>query len=192
MTDTLANPVTVTEPDPVHYTVRRRVSETIEIQIGCDQVTFTVDVAEDRQHYGLAISGSYGGYTYVWSSIGSSFAKFLADLDVSYAGGKMVGRDEVFDGERTARAIRVAILDERRCGNFDRETARNEWDEVPDEFDHEVDYHRWTEHTGFDDPHYFWCTKGGSRSQDFTHMFQRFWPAFVAELLHPTEDAVHS
>ncbi len=187
------------------HTTHRRTSQVIEIQIGHDVVCFTVDDDPARSHYGLAIEGSYGGYAYSWSMPGKSFHEFLAGLDASYVGGKMVGRDEVMDGKRMAGFIREIIVLARLqmegksrkhtvgygSGHYfgesiGSEEARIEYDMVPEEFEHEVEFMRWIEDTeffsGWDHHHDLYFSKPGSRAEEFTNMFERFWPAFAAEL----------
>lgn len=181
------------------YKMETRTAEVFEITVtwgrGCrETVAFSVDQQEGC--YRLGIEGAYGGYAFAWTHPGGCFYSFLARLDHGYVSTKMVGRDEVFDGKGTADAIRKEIWLARRSylgkpapgyygDSMVMETARDEWDMVPDEFESEVEFNRWMEDTEFfrdDEPWHFWQVKEGPRAHDFRYMYERFWPAFAAEM----------
>lgn len=181
----------------IQYKLRRRTAEVFDFCIGYEHAVFTIDQEPGCRRFGLSIEGSFGGYAFSWTHPGGDFKRFLAGLDCSYVLGKMVGRDEVFDGQATADAIRKEIWQARRAGagrrttdyfgdGMDAETARAEWDSVPSAFESEVDFDHWQGDTEFfknDEPWRFYQTCPGARANDFRRLYELFWPVFRAELL---------
>lgn len=180
----------------VQYKVERRVAEVLRFRIGTEYAVFTIENEPEQRRYGLGIESSYGGYAYAWTHPGGDFKGFLAGLDLGYVLGKMVGRDEVFDGQATADAIRKEIWQARRAGigriprdyygeSMDAETARAEWDSVPSAFDSEVEFDHWQGDSEFfknDEPWRFYKTCPGPRARDFARLYEMFWGALAAEL----------
>lgn len=184
---------------PEHeYTVERRTAEVLRFRIGSEYAVFTIENEPERRRYGLGIESSYGGYACAWTHPGEDFKSFLAGLDLSYVLGKMVGRDDAFDGQATADSIRKEIWLARRYEVYgpmrspgyygegmDAETARAEWDSVPDAFDSEVEFDRWQGDTEFfksEEPWRFYQTGPGQRSCEFRGLYEMFWGALGAEL----------
>jgi len=165
-------------------TARRRTAEVIELHAGHEYAVFTIDAQPERNYYGLGIQSSFGGFSYAWSQPGSGFKEFLAQLNLGYVSGKMVGRDEEFDGEATTKAIRKEIVARRRARECSADEARAEW--PGSEFEHEFDFHDWTGNTEMfkqDSPWEFYQTCGGQRSREFTALYNLFWAAFAKELV---------
>lgn len=104
-----------------------------------------------------------------------------AGLD--YVLGKMVGLDEVFDGEATSKAIREDILRARRAKECSAEEARAEW--PPKEFDSECEFWEWcgdTELFKNSEAHLYYETCDGRRAHSFARLYEVFWPILAAEL----------
>jgi len=162
---------------------KRRTAEVIELRAKSNFAIFTIDQQPERRYYGLSIWSSFGGFAYAWSHPGCEFYKFLADLDRSYVLGKMVGRDDEFDGEATTKAVRQAILERRRTRECEAGEAREEWPEY--EFDSDSDFNDWMANTQMfrdEDPWDFRQTRDGPRSQDFIALYDLFWADFAKEL----------
>jgi hypothetical protein len=177
--------VTVEQParEKPPVTVKRRVAEVIEIHAEREYAVFSIDQQPERSYYALAIESSFGGFSYAWSSPGRSFYDFLAGISVDYVLGKMVGRDEVFDGEATSRAIRKDILRMRRKGECSAEEARDEW--PPNEFDGDCAFWDWCRDTELfkdRDAHLYYETCSGPRARDFIRLYEVFWPILAGEL----------
>lgn len=104
----------------------------------------------------LSAISDYGNYGHYWSHPGcDDFREFLlrAKEDHGYFVNKLSGGRKVYDGEKTAKAIREHILHCRRTRAWNAERAREEWDLV-DECevdDDEYGYLRWGEETKIDD-----------------------------------------
>jgi hypothetical protein len=147
-----------------------------------EYAVFTITSRGTGYHM-LAIESSFGGYSYAWGSPGTDFREFLARLNVDYVLGKMVGRDEVFDGEGTADAIRKEIRRMRRARECSKEEANAAWPES--DFDSERDFDEWMRRDELfkdSEPWSFHATCGGRRTQEFAALYKLFWPAFAEEL----------
>jgi len=163
--------------------VRRRTAEVIELRVGYDYAIFTIDQQPERSYFGLGIESSYGGYSYAWSVPGCDFRHFLADLDLSYVLGKMVGRDEEFDGDATVRDIRTDIVRLRLARKITAEVARYEW--PTSEFEHVGEFYDWCNGTKVfrEDTHYYYKSAPGQRAREFAALYEKFWPVLAKELL---------
>lgn len=168
----------------ITVSAKRRTAEVIELQVGYDYAVFTIDQQPDRHYYGLGIESSFGGFSYAWSEPGCGFHEFLAKLHLDYVLGKMVGHDQVFDGEATTKAIRWKIVARRRARECSADEARAEWPES--EFEHEFDFHDWIGNTEMfkqDAPWEFYRTCGGQRSREFGALYNLFWAGLAKELV---------
>lgn len=183
---TEAAPATEPRPEPKPPVIKRRTAEVIEIHYQHEYAVFTIDSQPERNYYGLSIESSYGGYSYAWSHPGDSFRDFLARISVDYVLGKMVGRDEVFDGEATSLEIRKDIIKLRRHHECTEDEARAEW--PPREFDGDYAFWDWLKETKLfkdNDAHMYYATKPGFRACQFTALYEKFWPILRAELKKP-------
>lgn len=168
------------------YTVQRRTAHVFEFHIGLDYAVFTLDVQDQRNYYGLAIESSYGGYSYAWSAPGNSFFGFLAHLNIDYVRGKMTGGErEVFDGD----AVREELAKEMKRMLEAGECSQEEFDdenELIGAMESELDFADWSRGTVLfkdaDPYHDYYRTAGGMRFNDFTHLYEKFWPALAIEL----------
>lgn len=173
---------------PKHF--RRRSADVFEFKAKGEYAVFIVDDQRDRTpgrsgYYVLAIESSFGGFAYAWGDPGRDFRAFLCGLNLDYVRGKMVGHDLVFDAEGTTRAVRREIMTLRRDGSFNREDAREAWPES--DFDHECDFVRWMDaidtrlYEGLA-PRELSRQCGGRRTQEFTALYNQFWPLLRAAL----------
>jgi hypothetical protein len=179
----MAEPIAAALPDAAAVPCRRRTAEVLEFRARGEYATFTIDAKSDVHYYALSIDSSFGGYSYAWSAPGDNFNAFLCRLDCSYVLGKMVGHDEVFDGEGTTNAVRKAIIELRKDGECDRDDARAEWPKR--DFERQGDFERWCEHTVLfrgREPWFFHQTCGGDRTREFTALYELFWPLLRAAL----------
>jgi hypothetical protein len=72
----------------------------------------------------------YGNYAYRWCHTGDDdFRNFVVSISGDYLLGK-VSRDDVYDGETTARDIKRRIRRQRREGWITKDEARTEWELV--------------------------------------------------------------
>jgi hypothetical protein len=130
----------------------------------------------------------FGNYAYGWWHHGrESFRHFLIELtdDPGYTYRKLRGAlADPYDDERTLRAVKDFILEERRSGNWTKERARKEWDLV--EYyglgtDH--DFVRWADETTIDDAWEFGCTKPDAQLWAFcTRVMPKLAEVLRAEL----------
>jgi hypothetical protein len=134
----------------------------------------------------LDIQSDYGSYSYAWGAFGDNFKAFLIDCDSSYIAGK-IGRNhpDVFNCEKTERAIKDEILRMRRSQDLSKSDARLVWDElerVGIEWEDSVyrDLPMVLEHVYQNDP----SAVPWIKEQDYslTAFMERCWPEFIAEL----------
>jgi hypothetical protein len=168
---------------------KRRTAEVLEFRDGRgDHAVFTIDEQPERHYFALSIESSFGGYSYAWSSPGASFREFLCRISFDYLIGKMVGHDEVFDGEETTREVKKAIIALRKDG-CSADEARDAWPES--DFDTESDFERWCADTELfrgREPWFLQRSCPGRRSREFTALYERFWPA-LREAIEPKKAA---
>lgn len=163
-------------------TVTRRAVDVASLRAGYEWAVFTVDKPRaDSEFFTLSINSSFGGYVFAWSHPGCSWRKFLARLNRGYVSSKMVGGDEVFDGDATAQSVRDQIRETRRSGDCSAEEAREEWDALPAHFESECDFRDWGNGTRmFRDGWYEMHTTCPSpRLRDFHRLYDVFWDAFA-------------
>lgn len=93
-----------------------------------------VGEGKDLRYYcELTIQSSFGNVGHFWSHMGSPACVFLSQTDKHYTLGKLFGTNAyVFDAQGTERELRRMLLEERRRGNFDKETARDRYDALKD------------------------------------------------------------
>ena len=77
----------------------------------------------------ISISSDFGNYANFWGACGSSFKKFLIDLNLDYAADKF-GADRWFDQENTLKGYRIHILDYRKDETISAQLARLLWNEI--------------------------------------------------------------
>lgn len=168
------------------YSVTRRIAEVIELRIGHERATFTIDQQPERRYFALSIESTYGGYSFAWTHPAGDFKRFLAELNVGYVMGKMVGSDRVYSGERTASAIREELDRLVAAGEVDPGEAEDEHllvDEV--ESSSVVDFSQWCDETRVfreREPWLFQRDGPGPREREFAALYEIFWPALAAEL----------
>lgn len=77
----------------------------------------------------FAVVSDFGSYAFKWADWGQGdFRAFLVQLDKGYLCGKLaMGRSKEYQGKETLDNIRDQILQRRRDGSLDKETARAEW-----------------------------------------------------------------
>lgn len=141
----------------------------------------------EPDNHTLHISSSYGEFSYKWCSPGPSFTKFLSSLDISYVGGKMVGRSVQFDPDATREEIVRYIKEE-----IDDDETR-EWElDLAKGVEDECSFHYWREVTDIDCADEMLREKPGPRAMNFRALYKRFWSAFSEELkciyLEPTDN----
>lgn len=88
----------------------------------------------------IMIHSSYGSWAYQWGHLGEPFKKWLAEADDRvYIAQKFLGSDAfVFDGEKTVRHLRERVIENRKCGDLDKDAARLIWDWIEDN-EHELE-----------------------------------------------------
>lgn len=103
----------------------------------------------------LSVASDFGNYVYHWPRNGwgpGDFRKFLLQCDGGYLISKLGSGRTVRHGQRTEANIREHILYYRRCGSYDRDFARREWDLLHSlDFDSDLEIHEWYLATGLDD-----------------------------------------
>lgn len=73
----------------------------------------------------ILIHSSYGAWAYTWTSCGSPFRTFLAEIDFGYAFSKFMGHGlREFDANASLAAIQRKIIDLRRSRDISEKTAR--------------------------------------------------------------------
>lgn len=103
----------------------------------------------------LSVASDFGNYVYHWPRGGwgeHDFRRFLLQCDNGYLIGKLGDGRTVRNGRRTEANIREHILYYRRCGSYDRDFARREWDLMHStDFYSDYDIHEWYLNTHLDD-----------------------------------------
>lgn len=77
----------------------------------------------------ILIHSSYGTWAYQWGHLGEPFKKWLTEADDRvYIAQKFLGSNAfVFDGEKTVRHLRERVIENRKCGDLDKDAARLIW-----------------------------------------------------------------
>ena len=90
-----------------------------------------ITIREWRQGGSIDVQSDYGGYAYIWSSIGDrSLRQFLLNLDFGYFMGKAKPGYMRFDADETAKVVRRMIVEQRRSGDITRRDARVMYDNL--------------------------------------------------------------
>ncbi len=88
-----------------------------------------ISINDDTGH--VAISSSYGEFSYVWRAIGNkTLLEFVCGLNFDYAMGKFLGMETHLNFEKTIQNIKRQLLDFRLDRSLSKETARELWEEV--------------------------------------------------------------
>jgi len=156
-------------------TATKAISETVEltkIRVRVDHEY--ADVFYSERTGQVMIMSSFGHWSHYWARrhIGApSVARFLAELDSGYAGGKLLGaKYMVYDHARTKACIEEFILECRRDGGMTKGEARAEWEklDILDDFGAgEFAFGQWYLETTFSDPEV--------RSDKPDQRWQAFW-----------------
>lgn len=129
----------------------------------------------------LSILSDYGNFGYRWSSFGPDIRKFLLGCDSSYLMEKFLqGDTKVPDVERSTAAIRAHILESRRCGDLDRETARAEWELLLD-YESSENTDEWLDSTSIPDGWELLYSKYASEDS-MAAFLERTWPRYLEAL----------
>lgn len=126
----------------------------------------------------------YGNYAFWWSHAGSCFRRFLTNIDAGYLLGK-ISRSSEYDGDRTVKAARRHILEQRKEGGVTKEWAREEWDLINDHssLDSRESFAMWWQNTKIDCAHEFSVFDFPGDAKAFaTIAFPAFVKVLVAEL----------
>ncbi|BAO88955.1 hypothetical protein [Caballeronia cordobensis] len=82
----------------------------------------------------IMIHSDYGDYAYSWGSMGHPLKEFLTSINRGYVLNKLSGGEtERFDFDRTIEGVKKSVIEERRKRWFDKDEAREIWDEIPTE-----------------------------------------------------------
>jgi hypothetical protein len=85
----------------------------------------------DEEMGSFVCQSSYGTYANIWRHIGDRTLKqFLAGLNFDYFMGKARPDYQRFDRDKSVENVKDAIIQCRRRGDCDRETARHAWDDI--------------------------------------------------------------
>ena len=94
----------------------------------------------------FATVSDYGNYSYVWSSPGGEFRKFLCGVHTDYLYGKLTHVQDVYDDEATKTAILARIEESKR--SLDYELEQRIFTEH--DFDGEEGFNDWACNTSID------------------------------------------
>ena len=155
--------------------------------------TWLVRVGHDWAHISIdeetgvvAITSSYGDYTYIWRSIGTdTLLEFVCGLNFDYAMGKFLGQRSCFDAKATIKSYREAILEYRLRWDIEEDDARKYWNELGEIEDHDsVDlFHRDISETDFAGWFEDWWEYGTYTHPPRARMFwDTLWAEFVKEV----------
>lgn len=127
------------------------------------------------------IDSDYGCWSYFWGPHGGhSVPAFLAALNRSYMGGKMLGADiQVFDLDRSIEAAKRHIITLRRDGDIDQEKARSDWNDLVDVTD-EHEWNEWVRWSLIDDAWELSCTRMAS---DWANFWRDLWEPLLLPAL---------
>ena len=108
----------------------------------------------------FAAVSDYGNYAFRWGSPGvDDFRKFLllAEQSPDYFISKLSPHPYPYDGQKTLAAVKAYLLQERRNGNLDKETAREEWGllEENEDLNNEMVFWDWCRATSIEEAHDF-------------------------------------
>ena len=91
------------------------------------------DLGSNRLRQGgeVLIYSGYGTFAYHWSHCGMPFREFLTTISRDYTLTKFLGHDRMeFDKEGSIKAVKQAILRDRREGAIGHEQARDLWEDL--------------------------------------------------------------
>jgi hypothetical protein len=92
----------------------------------------------------ISIISDYGDFGYWFGSPGCEFRRFLTGCGDDYLANKFSAGEQEFDDRATLKAARKLVLDARRDKSIDRETARDEWEQVNNvDWSSEYDRSKW-------------------------------------------------
>lgn len=76
----------------------------------------------------------YGDYAYKWQKENGDFREFIMQIADRNKSGYFLNKiaKKEYDGEETCKAVQRYILESRRDGNFTKEDARTEWENLRD------------------------------------------------------------
>ena len=127
----------------------------------------------------VIINSSYGDWSFSWAHRGNrTLADFLADLDMDYMGGKMLGADYyVFSLDETKVAIKEHILEERRQAALTKEEAEEVWERFNSLKDGDITFEMWVnEESILCDTFDFHRTEP---EPSWVHFWNKLWKPFV-------------
>lgn len=130
----------------------------------------------------VTINSDYGDWSYCWSSIGKqTLQSFLAGLDSHYMGKKMLGQHyDVPDDEGTVQAIKEMIIQMRRDGEFDKDAAREEWDNVKAYARGDCDFRGWCDDTNITEA---WEVHQTKADNSWVMFWEKLWVPLIVPIL---------
>jgi hypothetical protein len=172
-----------------------------------EEFTFTKSTAErydirPKQGFGWGIftidenggvfhcQSDYGDYSYIWSNHGrESFKHFLCEIDTYYLLKKVAERDD-YDHDKCFKKWEKAIIKLRRERDCTKEQARDAWDFIHHELEHQNSYdiccEKFSNSEAIEDiaGDEWWCTfelekDYSSQAIAFAH---KLWPMFIQVL----------
>jgi len=131
----------------------------------------------------VIILSDYGHWSYWWGHRGEGVTvpRFLAKIDMHYAGGKMLGVALwVRDDDATVEAIRETIIELRRTGAIDKDTARSEWERCEQFEAGDIPFDAWCMDSEIDDAYECHRRKVCSEWEQF---WRRLWEPHIVPVL---------
>lgn len=127
----------------------------------------------------IQIASDYGNWSYYWGATGSSFKKFLSQIDIHYTAGKF-GADGYFDHEATISLFKKYIID----GIYDAEKRRlmfRELEELKEQEQQDMFVHHC-----FNCRHIMELFDGCPEvvttiKPGFKHFWEKLWPVLLEE-----------
>lgn len=132
----------------------------------------------------IQIASDYGSWQNYWGSCGKSFKEFLLHLDKHYVAGKF-GADRWFDSEKTIKAFKQCIIENRRNGYLDFETAREAYDEAEslNDYTQETEFYRELDDKSEIMRLYDHCPDlSYGIESGFENFWNKVWPIFINTL----------
>ena len=133
----------------------------------------------------------WGDVGYRWPQQGwgpGDFRAFLLQCDDSYLMGKLGQNRKEYDPESTLANVKDTIIQYRRDGTFDKDTAREEWDRLDtyDMLDRDHDFSQWYGHTKIEEAGECHCMRYVREVTGFIeHVMPRLRALLTAELAAP-------
>lgn len=124
----------------------------------------------DDKHYGgwfiafvdqagcLAVLSDYGDFSHRWYSPGADMRRTLLGFGAHYVEDKLgYNVESKLDGKATVECIKDHIVQQRRCGSMDKETAHLEWARIEDtSFENDIDFYDWMNETSIEEAYEFY------------------------------------